>query len=201
MRQFKTHTGLVAPLDRANIDTDAILPKQFLKRIEKRGYGKYLFFDWRYTSDQIENPDFVLNKPEYRNSTILLTRENFGSGSSREHAPWALEDFGFRVIIAPSFADIFYNNCFKNGILPIMLGENKVEKLFGKTNNINGYELKVDLENKEVSDDFGFQVQFEVDDYRRNMLLSGLDEIGLTIQKEKMISEFEENHQVFYQLS
>lgn len=145
MEAFKKFTGTVVPLDRANIDTDVILPKQFLKRIEKRGYGQYLFYDWRYTDHGEPEPDFLLNKSEYRQAQVLLTRENFGCGSSREHAPWALEDFGFKSIIAPSFADIFYNNCFKNGILPITLPSEQVQQLFEKTDVNPGYQLTVDL--------------------------------------------------------
>ena len=141
MEAFKTHTGIVAPLDRANIDTDAIIPKQFLKRIEKSGYGQYLFYDWRYNDQEEENPDFLLNRQPYRKATVLLTRENFGCGSSREHAPWAIEDFGFRAVIAPSFADIFYNNCFKNGILPLRLPAEDVQQLFEKAASIPGYQL------------------------------------------------------------
>lgn len=200
MEAFKKITGTVAPLDRANIDTDAILPKQFLKRIEKRGYGQYLFYDWRYTESGEPNPGFLLNKPEYQNAQVLLTRENFGCGSSREHAPWALEDFGFKAIIAPSFADIFYNNCFKNGILPISLSSEKVQQLFEKAEAKKGYQLTVDLEKQTVRDHEGFETRFEVDEYRRDMLLNGLDEISATIQFEKEIMEFEKEHRVFYSI-
>lgn len=200
MNPFKTHTGIVAPLDRSNIDTDAILPKQFMKRIEKKGFGKYLFYDWRYTEDKKENPNFILNKKEYRDATILLTRENFGCGSSREHAPWALEDYGFRVIIAPSFADIFYNNCFRNGILPIKLSEIEVQRLFDNTYNIEGYQLLINLETKTITDNNGLRIVFNIDSYRRNMLLAGLDEIGLTIKNIKQINEFEEKHKIYYTL-
>lgn len=199
MKPFQPHTGTVAPLDRGNIDTDAILPKQFLKRIEKSGYGQYLFYDWRFINDK-ENPDFVLNDSVYREASILLTRENFGCGSSREHAPWALKDFGFRTIIAPSFADIFYNNCFKNGILPIVMSEDYVQELFEKVNEIKGYQLTIDLNMKIVSDEKGFQVSFEVDDYMRSMLLEGLDEIGSTVKHMQKIKDFEEKHNVYYKL-
>lgn len=199
MKPFQAHTGTVAPLDRGNIDTDAILPKQFLKRIEKSGYGQFLFYDWRFVNDT-ENPDFVLNNSTYRDASILLTRENFGCGSSREHAPWALRDFGFKTIIAPSFADIFYSNCFKNGILPIVMSEDYVEELFDKVNKIKGYQLTIDLNLKVVYDDSGFQASFEVDDYMRNMLLAGLDEIGLTIKHVQKIKDFEETHKVYYKL-
>lgn len=200
MEAFKKVTGTVAPLDRANIDTDVILPKQFLKRIEKRGYGQYLFYDWRYTDHGEPEPDFLLNKPEYRQAQVLLTRENFGCGSSREHAPWALEDFGFKSIIAPSFADIFYNNCFKNGILPITLPSEQVQQLFEKTDVILGYQLTVDLEEQIIHDSNGLEMPFQVDEYRREMLLEGLDEISATVQFENEILEFEKEHRIFYNL-
>lgn len=198
MEAFKTHQGIVAPLDRANIDTDAIIPKQFLKRIERSGYGEFLFYDWRYTDEEQENPGFLLNQEPYRNASVLLTRENFGCGSSREHAPWAIEDFGFRVIIAPSFADIFYNNCFKNGILPIRLPAEEVQKLFDKTADIPGYQLTVNLEQQRIIDGEGYEREFEVDDYRREMLLKGLDEISATIQFETQIADFESTHKIYY---
>lgn len=200
MEAFKTHHGIVAPLDRANIDTDAIIPKQFLKRIERSGYGDFLFFDWRYDNEKQENPNFLLNREPYRNATVLLTRENFGCGSSREHAPWAISDFGFRVIIAPSFADIFFNNCFKNGILPIQLPPEEVEQLFAKTNESAGYQLTIDLEQKWIIDGAGYEKEFEVDDYRREMLLQGLDEISATIQHEQEITDFESRHKIYYSL-
>ncbi|MGH2316424.1 3-isopropylmalate dehydratase small subunit [Planococcus sp. SE5232] len=200
MEAFKTHSGIVAPLDRANIDTDAIIPKQFLKRIEKSGYGQFLFYDWRYYEEDQENPDFLLNREPYRNATVLLTRENFGCGSSREHAPWAIEDFGFRVVIAPSFADIFYNNCFKNGILPIQLSAKDVQQLFEKSAAIPGYQLTVNLEKNVITDGQGYEKSFEVDEYRRDMLLKGLDEISATIQYETEITDFERRHNVYYSL-
>lgn len=200
MEAFKKLTGIVAPLDRANIDTDVILPKQFLKRIEKRGYGQYLFYDWRYTDQGEPEPEFLLNQPEYQNAEVLLTRDNFGCGSSREHAPWALEDFGFKSIIAPSFADIFYNNCFKNGILPIMLPSDQVQQLFEKTEATQGYQLTVDLEEQVIRDSDGLEIPFQVDEYQREMLLEGLDEISATIQYEDDILEFEKEHRVFYSL-
>lgn len=200
MEAFKKVTGTVAPLDRANIDTDVILPKQFLKRIEKRGYGQYLFYDWRYTDHGEPEPDFLLNKPEYRQAQVLLTRENFGCGSSREHAPWALEDFGFKSIIAPSFADIFYNNCFKNGILPIALPSEKVQQLFEEAVDNPGYQLTVDLEKQMIYDMEGLEISFQVDEYRRAMLLDGLDEISITIQSEDEILKFEKEHRIFYNL-
>lgn len=200
MEAFKTHTGIVAPLDRANIDTDAIIPKQFLKRIEKSGYGQYLFYDWRYNDHEEENPDFLLNRQPYRKATVLLTRENFGCGSSREHAPWAIEDFGFRAVIAPSFADIFYNNCFKNGILPLRLPAEDVQRLFEKAASIPGYQLTVNLEENVLTDEQGFEREFEVDEYRREMLLKGLDEISSTIQHEAEITDFETIHKIHYSL-
>lgn len=200
MEAFKTHTGIVAPLDRANIDTDAIIPKQFLKRIEKSGYGQYLFYDWRYNADEQENPDFLLNREPYRSASILLTRENFGCGSSREHAPWAIEDFGFRAVIAPSYADIFYNNCFKNGILPLRLPAEEVQQLFEKAASVPGYQLTVNLEENVLTDEQGFEREFEVDEYRREMLLKGLDEISATIQHEVEIADFEQRHKVHYEL-
>lgn len=200
MKPFLTQTGIVAPLDRANIDTDAILPKQFLKRIERSGYGQFLFYDWRYIDD-LENLDFVLNDSIYRNASILLTRENFGCGSSREHAPWALKDFGFETIIAPSFADIFYNNCIKNGILPIKMTEEYVQDLFDKVSGQKGYQLTINLESKIIEDQQGKQESFEIDDYMRNMLLEGLDEIGSTVKHMDEIKEFEETHRIFYSIT
>ncbi|WP_142826704.1 3-isopropylmalate dehydratase small subunit [Planococcus soli] len=199
MEAFKTHTGIVAPLDRANIDTDAIIPKQFLKRIKRSGYGQFLFYDWRFDKNEQENPDFLLNREPYRNATVLLTRDNFGCGSSREHAPWAIEDFGFRAVIAPSFADIFYNNCFKNGILPIQLPAEDVQQLFEKA-SVPGYQLTVNLEKNFIADGQGYEKSFEVDDYRRNMLLNGLDEISATIQYDAEITDFEKNHKIHYSL-
>ncbi len=191
MRPFTTHTGLVMPLDRPNIDTDQIIPKQFLKRIERTGFGKFLFFDWRYLDDGTDNPEFILNLPEYRGASVLLAQRNFGCGSSREHAPWALEDYGFRAIIAPSFADIFYNNCFKNGLLPIRLDEAVVDDLFQRAAKHPGYKLTADLEKCEIRDDFGMKSTFEVDDFRRHCLLNGLDDIGLTLEHEKEIAAYE----------
>jgi len=194
MRSFTIHTGLLVPLDRANVDTDQIIPKQFLKRIERTGFGKFLFFDWRYLDDGADNPDFILNLPEYRGASVLLARRNFGCGSSREHAPWALEDYGFRAIVAPSFADIFYNNCFKNGLLPIRLDEAVVEDLFRRAASYPGYKLTVDLEKLEIRDEFGLKLNFEVDDFRRHCLLGGLDDIGLTLKHEKEIDSYEKAH-------
>jgi len=194
MKPFVVHTGVVAPLDRVNVDTDAIIPKQFLKRIERSGFGQFLFFEWRFTPDGKEIESFVLNQPEYRNSTVLLARNNFGCGSSREHAPWALLDFGFRAIIAPSFADIFYNNCFKNGILPIKLSEEQVDELFKRAQSKKGYQLTIDLQEQVVRDDEGLSYPFEVDPYRRYCLLNGLDDIGITLQYEDKIAAYEAKH-------
>ncbi|MGG3873541.1 3-isopropylmalate dehydratase small subunit [Brevibacillus laterosporus] len=192
MEPFVKVTGLAAPVDRANIDTDAIIPKQFLKRIERTGFGQFLFYEWRFTIDGKRIDSFVLHQPRYEGATILLARNNFGCGSSREHAPWALLDFGFRVIIAPSFADIFYNNCFKNGILPIKLTEQQVEELFTRTEATEGYTLTIDLENQVVEDDRGLSYPFEIDPYRRYCLLHGLDDIGITLQQEDKIVAYEQ---------
>jgi 3-isopropylmalate/(R)-2-methylmalate dehydratase small subunit len=194
MRAFTKHTGLVAAMDRANVDTDQIIPKQFLKRIQRTGFGQFLFFDWRYLDDGSPNPQFELNRPEYAGASVLLTRRNFGCGSSREHAPWALEDYGFRAILAPSFADIFFNNCFKNGILPIRLEEAAIDDLFGRAAAHPGYRLTVDLANRRISDEFGLSLGFEVDEFRRHCLLSGLDDIGMTLQHEEKIAAYERTH-------
>ncbi|HLV00208.1 MAG TPA: 3-isopropylmalate dehydratase small subunit [Acidobacteriota bacterium] len=198
MEPFRKHTGIVATLDRVNVDTDQIIPKQFLKRIERTGFGKFLFFDWRLKEDGTPNPDFELNRPEYAGASILLTRANFGCGSSREHAPWALLDYGFRAIIAPSFADIFYNNCFKNGILPVKLSEEQVEELFQRTRKNPGYKLTIDLENQVIRDDQGLTLKFEVEPFRRESLLHGLDDIAQTLQHKAAIQAYEENRRVFH---
>ena len=194
MTPFTTHTGLVVAMDRANVDTDQIIPKQFLKRIERTGFGEFLFWDWRKDAQGNENPDFELNKPEAKGASVLLARRNFGSGSSREHAPWALEDYGFRVIVAPSFADIFYNNCFKNGMLPIVLSEEEVDDLFARQAKHSGYRLTADLENQRLTDQQGLDLEFEIDPFRRHCLLNGLDDIGLTLEHEEKISAFESQH-------
>jgi 3-isopropylmalate/(R)-2-methylmalate dehydratase small subunit len=193
MEPFVTHRGVVAPLDRVNVDTDQIIPKQFLKRIERTGFGEFLFFDWRLLPDGRLNPEFELNAPGYRDATVLVAARNFGCGSSREHAPWALQDHGFRAVIAPSYADIFYNNCFKNGLLPIVLPEEHVQTVMRRAQASPGYQVTVDLENQIVSDDQGLRVSFEVDSFRRHCLLNGLDDIGLTLVHEEKISEFERN--------
>jgi 3-isopropylmalate/(R)-2-methylmalate dehydratase small subunit len=189
--------GIVAPLDRVNVDTDAIIPKQFLKRIERSGFGQFLFYEFRF--DEQGNPisDFILNQDKYKGTNILLSRANFGCGSSREHAPWALDDYGFRVIIASSFADIFHNNCFNNGILPIKLTVEEVDELFKRAESIEGYQLEVDLEAKKVRDDSGLEYSFEVEDFSRHKLLNGLDEIGLTLLHKDKIDSFEKQHKIY----
>ncbi|MBU5442674.1 3-isopropylmalate dehydratase small subunit [Paenibacillus sp. MSJ-34] len=195
MEPFKQLTGIVAPVDRVNVDTDAIIPKQFLKRIERTGFGQFLFFEWRFHENGDINNEFEMNKPRYQGASVLISRANFGCGSSREHAPWAILDYGFKCVIAPSFADIFYNNCFKNGILPIKLSEEQVEELFQRTAAHEGYELSVDLENKTITDKHGLEIAFDLDEHRRQFLLQGLDDIGLTLQHEAEIAAYEEKHQ------
>jgi 3-isopropylmalate/(R)-2-methylmalate dehydratase small subunit len=197
MNSFSRHAGVVATLDRVNVDTDQIIPKQFLKRIERTGFGQFLFYDWRFNPDGSLKPGFELNQPRFQGATILVARANFGCGSSREHAPWALLDYGFRSIIAPSFADIFYNNCFKNGMLPVVLSEEQVEQLFQRSAAMPGYELTVDLERQWVTDDDGLRFSFEVDPFRRECLLKGLDDIGLTLQHEDKIRDHEARRVVF----
>ncbi len=192
MQSFTIHNGTVATLDRANVDTDQIIPKQFLKRIERTGFGQFLFYDWRFQDDgTTPNPTFALNQPEAKNASILVTRKNFGSGSSREHAVWALEDYGFRSVIAPSFADIFFNNCFKNGVLPITLPEADIDELFRRAAENAPYEITVDLENQTISDSLGFERKFDIDASRRHKLLHGLDDIAETLQHEEKISDYE----------
>lgn len=183
--------GVVAPLDRMNVDTDQIIPKQFLKRIERTGFGEFLFFDWRYHEDGSLNLDFELNQPHLTGSSILIAGHNFGSGSSREHAPWALREYGFQVIIAPSFADIFYNNCFKNSILPIVLPEADVKKLFEKTAAKKGYRLNVDLPTQTISDGDGLSIKFDIDPFKKKTLLEGLDDIAQTLKSENAIEIYE----------
>ncbi len=193
MEPFKSHTGIVAPLDRVNIDTDAIIPKQFLRKIERTGFGKHLFHEWRFLDYEgtKENPDFILNKSEYRKSTVLLTRDNFGCGSSREHAPWALEDYGFRVIVAPSFADIFYNNCIKNGILLIQLKSDEVETLFKETLSKPGALMSADLASQTLTSPSGKKFSFAISEFDKYCMLNGLDQIGWTLQFDKDIVEYE----------
>lgn len=194
MQPFTNHTGLVAVMDRADVDTDQIIPKQFLKRIERTGYEKFLFFDWRYKEDGSDTPDFELNRSEVQGASILITRRNFGCGSSREHAVWALENYGFRVVIAPSFADIFFNNCFKNGVLPVKLDETTVDGLFQNFGQHPAYRLTVDLENCTITDEHGLALEFEIDGFRRHCMLNGLDDIALTLQHEDKIAAFEASH-------
>ncbi|MCU6795692.1 3-isopropylmalate dehydratase small subunit [Paenibacillus sp. WQ 127069] len=194
MEPFIKHTGLVGPVDRVNVDTDAIIPKQFLKRIERTGFGQFLFFEWRFTPKGEVIPEFSLNQPRYQGASVLISRANFGCGSSREHAPWAIQDFGFKVVIAPSYADIFFNNCFKNGILPIKLSEEQVEELFQRTAKQEGYKLTVDLESKKLTDDQGLDIDIEIDEHRRQFLLQGLDDIGLTLMHETDITAYEQAH-------
>jgi len=200
MNQFTRLTAIVAPLDRSNVDTDAIIPKQFLKSIKRTGFGPNLFDEWRYLdvgqpemdcTNRPLNPEFVLNKPRYKGAKILLARENFGCGSSREHAPWALKDYGFDVVIAPSFADIFFNNCFKNGILPIVLADELVDKLFKDVDAKEGYALTVDLQTQQIVTPANELIPFEVDEFRRHCLLNGLDDIGLTLVHGQAIKDYE----------
>jgi len=192
MRAYTVHTGRVAALPRVNVDTDQIIPKQFLKRVERTGFGEFLFFDWRCRPDGSPDPGFELNRPAARGASVLLAGSNFGCGSSREHAPWALAEYGFRAIVAPSFADIFYNNCCQNGLLPVRLAEAEIAELFRRADAApEGYELTVDLERQRVTDGAGFEATFAIDPYRREMLLRGLDEIGRTLLEEPMITAFE----------
>lgn len=192
MQNFTIHTGVVATLDRANVDTDQIIPKQFLKRIERSGFGQFLFFDWRFLDDgTTPNPAFELNQVDVKGASILVARQNFGSGSSREHAVWALDDYGFRCVIAPSFADIFFNNCFKNGLLPITLPEADIDELFKRAEEHSPYQLIVNLEDQTVSDGRGFERTFEVDASRRHNLLHGLDDIAQTLLHEEKITAYE----------
>ncbi|MBM0067193.1 3-isopropylmalate dehydratase small subunit [Alkalicoccobacillus gibsonii] len=190
MEPLTIHTGQTAALNRVNVDTDQIIPKQFLKRVERTGFGQFLFFDWRFLSDGSDNPEFALNKPEAADASVLIAGNNFGCGSSREHAPWALNDYGFKIIIAPSFADIFYNNCVKNGMLPIRLTEQEVNDLLAKAEN-DLYSLTIDLEEQTVKGE-GFEASFQIDPYWKKMLLNGWDEIGLTLLHEEKIKAFEE---------
>ncbi|WP_309624562.1 3-isopropylmalate dehydratase small subunit [Methylibium sp.] len=200
MQAFRIHTGLVAPIDRENVDTDAIIPKQFLKSIKRSGFGVNLFDGWRYLDHgepgqdpaaRQPNPDFVLNQPRYLGASVLLARKNFGCGSSREHAPWALDQYGFRALIAPSFADIFYNNCFKNGLLPIALADNLVARLFDDAAAFPGYTLTIDLERQVIVEPDGSELPFEVEPFRKHCLLGGLDDIGLTLRHADLIRSFE----------
>ena len=203
MKPFVTLTGILAPLDRANVDTDAIIPKQFLKSIKKTGFGPHLFDEWRYLdhgepgmdlTQRVKNPDFVLNQDRYEKATILVARENFGCGSSREHAPWAIKDYGFRVILATSFADIFFSNCFKNGLLPIVLSGETIDRLFESTYANKGYALTIDLENQSITLPSNEKISFQVDTFRKHCLINGLDDIGLTMQHSETIKAFEKTY-------
>jgi 3-isopropylmalate/(R)-2-methylmalate dehydratase small subunit len=194
MKSFTEHTGLVAPLDRVNVDTDQMVPKQFLKTLTREGFGRILFYDWRYLPGEKPNPDFVLNYPRFSGASVLLAQANFGCGSSREHAPWAILDYGFCAILAPSYADIFYNNCFKNGLLPVALSNAQIDELFKRTAKNEGYRVTVDLEQQIVTDDKGLRYSFTIDPFRRECLLKGLDDIGLTLVHEPDISSYENRH-------
>jgi 3-isopropylmalate/(R)-2-methylmalate dehydratase small subunit len=191
MQPFSTHTGLVVPIDRVNVDTDQMVPKQFLKALTRTGFGKNLFYDWRYLPGEKPNPEFSLNIPRYQGASVLLARANFACGSSREHAVWAVMDYGFRVVIAPSFGDIFYNNCFKNGALPIQLPDAQVNELFRRVAGKEGYRLTANLERQTIEDSEGLNIRFEIDPSRREVLLKGLDDIGVTLLHEERITDFE----------
>ena len=197
MNAFRKHTGLVAVLDRPNVDTDQIIPKQFLKRVERTGFGEFLFYDWRFSADGQLDPSFPLNATGGSGASILIAGKNFGCGSSREHAPWALTDFGFRAIIAPSFADIFANNCMKNGLLPVVLSDAEVGRLMNQARTRDGYEITVDLEARQVRDAAGFSAGFNIGDFQRDCLLNGLDDIDLTLQHETEIAAYENNRQAW----
>ena len=193
MEKFSKLTSIVAPLDRANVDTDQIIPKQFLKRIERTGFGEFAFFDWRYLEDGVLNPDFILNQDRYRKANILVGGRNFGSGSSREHAPWALMEMGFSAIIATSFADIFRNNCMQNGLLPVVLSDSEVDTIMARALRGSGYKVTIDLESQTVTDSQGLNASFEVDPFRKNSMLEGLDDVGMTLDLGEAIDSFEEN--------
>lgn len=194
MDPLKKVTGIVAPLDRANVDTDQVIPKQFLKRIERTGFGEFAFFNWRYLEDGVPNPDFILNKAEYQNASILVAGPNFGSGSSREHAPWALKEYGFMAVIAPSFGDIFRNNCFQNGMAPVILSQAGVDTIMARALRNPGYSLTVDVVEQRVYDEEGFSERFEMESFRQESLVEGLDEIERSLQNNDAITDFEEAH-------
>jgi 3-isopropylmalate/(R)-2-methylmalate dehydratase small subunit len=196
MDKFETFSGLLAPLDAQHADTDQIIPKQFLKRVERTGYGEFLFFDWRFNDDGSLNHDFEMNHDRYQGASILIARDNFGCGSSREHAPWALKGYGIRCIVAPSFADIFYNNCFNNGLLPVVLEADTVDRLFGELRANEGYALKVDLERRLLLTPSGEEIPFELDDFLRDRLLNGWDQVGLTLRHEDAITRWEKDHDI-----
>jgi 3-isopropylmalate/(R)-2-methylmalate dehydratase small subunit len=191
MEPFSKHTGLVLPIDRINVDTDQMVPKQFIKLQTKKGFARTLFYDWRYLPGETANPEFILNWPRYKGASVMLARANFGCGSSREHAPWAVADYGFRVLIAPSFADIFYNNCFKNGILPVTLPEAQIDELFKRTEKQEGYSVTADLPSQTIVDASGLTYRFEIDEFRKHVLLEGLDDIGLTLKYGEKITAYE----------
>ena len=194
MQPFRKHTGIVVPLDKVNVNTDQIIPKQFLKRIERTGFGEFVFYDWRFSGDGKKIPDFVLHQPRYAKASILVAGKNFGCGSSREHAVWALADYGFRVVIAPAFADIFANNSLKNGMLTVRLSEEQVAEITRRAKTVESYELSVDLETLRMEDGRGFAAPFSMDEFSRHCLLNGLDDIGLTLQHESEIREYEQTH-------
>jgi 3-isopropylmalate/(R)-2-methylmalate dehydratase small subunit len=194
MKPFITHSGLVMPMDRVNVDTDQMVPKQFLKALTREGFGRILFYDWRYLPGEKPNPEFVLNFPRYKGASVLLARANFGCGSSREHAPWGVLDYGFRAIVAPSYADIFYNNCFKNGILPAILTEAEVDELFKRTENEEGYSLDIDLPNQTIRDKHGLTLKFDIAPARKEVLLKGLDDIAQSLQHAAKIDVHEKTH-------
>lgn len=191
LEKFRKLTSIVAPLDRANVDTDQIIPKQFLKRIERTGFGEFAFFDWRYLEDGVLNPDFILNEDRYRSANILVGGRNFGSGSSREHAPWALMEMGYKAIISTSFADIFRNNCMQNGLLPVVLEETEVDTIMARALRGAGYEVTVDLASQTVTDDLGLKTNFDIDPFRKNSLMAGLDDVGVTMEFTKAIDSYE----------
>ncbi|MCX8252071.1 MAG: 3-isopropylmalate dehydratase small subunit [Dehalococcoidia bacterium] len=194
MKPLKKVTGIVAPLDRANVDTDQVIPKQFLKRIERTGFGEFAFYNWRYLEDGVPNPDFILNRAEYQNAPILVAGPNFGSGSSREHAPWALKEYGFMAVIAPSFGDIFRNNCFQNGMAPVILSQAGVDTIMARALRNPGYSLTVDVVDQRVYDEDGFSESFEMESFRQESLVKGLDEIERSLQNNDVITDFEEAH-------
>jgi len=196
VKRFRIHKGKVAPLDRANVDTDQIIPKQFLKRIERTGFGEFLFYDWRRSKDGSEDPSFSLNRTRHKGASILVAGKNFGCGSSREHAVWALEDFGFRAVIAPSFADIFANNCGKNGVLAVVMPESEVAEIVRRATELPEYQVTINLEQCQVSDDRGFSTTFRIDDFTRHCLLEGLDDVGLTLKHEADITAYEAEHPI-----
>ena len=191
LEKFRKLTSIVAPLDRANVDTDQIIPKQFLKRIERTGFGEFAFFDWRYLEEGVLNPDFILNEDRYRGANILVGGRNFGSGSSREHAPWALMEMGYKAIISTSFADIFRNNCMQNGLLPVVLEETEVDTIMARALRGAGYEVTVDLASQTVTDDLGLKTNFDIDPFRKNSLMAGLDDVGVTLEFTKAIDSYE----------